>query len=56
MESLVSRLGEGLQYTIWENVLKILNHIADYVSKYFNTIFCSKHVKYINFDIRLFDL
>lgn len=39
MESLVTRLGETLQYTIWEHVLKILDRTAEYVSKCFNTIF-----------------
>lgn len=38
MESLVTRLGETLQYTIWEHVLKILDRTAEYVSKCFNTI------------------
>lgn len=39
MESLVARLGDSLQYTIWEHVLKILDHAAMYVSMYFSVIF-----------------
>lgn len=33
MESLITKLGGTLQSTIWENVLKILKKIAEFISK-----------------------
>lgn len=37
MESMVTKVGATLQSTIWENVIKILKSVAEFVSKYFKT-------------------
>lgn len=33
MESMITKVGATLQSTIWENVLKILKSVAEFVSK-----------------------
>lgn len=34
---MVTKVGATLQSTIWENVLKILKSVAEFVSKYLKT-------------------